>query len=632
MSENLAIAAILGAGGQTPCAAGVLESGALSGMLLALGPGHSVYCADVDEDGALGLAGTREGALHVFDLSANNAGSAPRVFHQGAPLLSACFMGSGRLATSDTANRLLFWDIAADSAKPVMAYEDVAPIVALGCTRSKLVGQRVAGGLLAWNLEGLGEPARIDGPPPTSPFARAESTYWSAADAMVLRTDDGRAILYNVDGSLVSFPLRDVGDFGAASALGELLVTFGRESGVCCAWRSKNPEPVFRCTCPQGVVAAACIDEEERRFVLVLENGCAATGVLDADGMAYVQMLPGRDYRVIAGFPPKRLEAGRRKKRTAEIEALRKRLDATLDGASNETADQTSICLERLEELEAKRLVCAFRAQAAARSGDDLAELRYRLDLDAHLPDAPGSLDSRIRFAALLERLQCYREAASVWVRISRIAPEDTRATEALSRLHGLAESLFNGGILVTDTPTSLPSVVRASDLLGVSFAQRFLLKQLDPICFRGVRLDPGEVLRVYEAKRPNQRHCRASGCVGRMALVRDVGAPETHCGVSFRVDPIFAPGLEVALIFRPVEFSTLAVPCVVFNGGSVPPDLPHREHNAACLGAYEGFTKSAETKIAVREIHTASLAACSAVANRLTAANLRRITDDNVV
>jgi len=626
MSSRNAITALLGAGGLKPRIDGVRASGSPADTLLSLRSGNSVYSVALSPDGSRAVAGTRCGLLYVLRLNRESWDHRSDVLNQGAPVLSTCWVNDDIFAATDTSGRTLLWRLDGGSYVPQVLSEEAGPVCGLTVVGSRLVGHVAEGGVIEWDLDRPSRPNGTQCPGPPEPLASSKGVPWPANNAVVFPGKGGLLLHYDLDCRSVTAAVQaHQGSFHAIAASGDSLFTIGRYDETMKRWLPGRTEPDSVSRAPHDIVAVATLDDRDHRLIVVNASGQAQIVAVTGSGLHVHAVLPGSDYRTVAGPPPELMLQLSRRSAEDELGEIGHALDAMLDSGRYTGAEEY---LDKLDRDSHHPMALAFRAQAAGIAGNYLNEHRYRSELSAILPDRQSSLDSLSRYAYVLELHWCLGDAATILRRIDAIRPGVAATAPRLDRVQDLASWLESGhGVLRLEEHTPVRALVEAADLASRPFHYRCLIKALDPISFDNIDLTAeGLIGKLHALQAKNRDRGLPSARTEELSLVSQYSVAHAVTAVTFDVGEHCETGIEFVVTFLARPTGTVVTPWVVFNARVVSPDTSIEGHNAACMQALDRVLSGSVSPSGIRAIHEACTIALGQIANEALAARSRRV------
>ncbi len=488
----------LGSGGKNPGVEAMDPSGGVC-RLIELAEGQSVYALAVSDDLSSLAIGTRSGEIYLLALADPTPAAQtpePRVFIQGAPVLSICFVGASHLVAGDTAGRCLRWNGEASAPGALEVGQGVI-LSLLKLPDGELAGLSSTGELVFWQSSD-GSIVRTAQVPAPVVRALVSMTYWPAEESLVYPGHDGLLVSYNLATGLITLRTAHDGEFLMVAVAGDELITVGRQDEILKRWRAGVKEAVAQYPAPGGAVSGFVLDDAELRMVLVSVTGTAGIYRVVGKGLELQKQLPGRNYRIVASPPLERVKVFEERRRRDEAGRVVSRIKEAMDHRELGGLEALHVQLIRLGY---EHVSLSLRADQARRSDDLLAELRYRRTLAEMLP--AGQLHARASlqgYASLLESVWLYDDAKMIEERIRSIDSRSCRADDHLTHIERLRDPRC---IIQPDIP--IPVLIKAATVLGRRFERRCCLNELDPVPCRGIRLAAEVIADKYEQLRPKQ-------------------------------------------------------------------------------------------------------------------------------
>jgi hypothetical protein len=579
MDEFLDNSLVLGTGG-SQAGICVLPPGQRDATrVCALPAGHSVYALDVDAEHRRVAAGTRAGTLHVLTWPAGGGAAEPQhvQLHHGAPVLAVCLWNAARLISTDTAGRVLVWDLAAEPTQPPQCLSD-GPVIAalLALPGDQLVGLAADGHLLFWEQGRDGPPRRVPGPRPPAKLALVQLRYWPQQHAVVYGGADGCVAAFRLEPSELLVWQAHAGACYALLVDGDELYTFGHRDARAKVWAAPGEPPRRVARVAPGILAAAGCGERSGTALLLGANFEAGVYDLGTDPLQRLRGLSGRTYRSVAGMSAGRSQVARAPTPQALMDELRTRIRAQLH--SNDLADLDALHAQ-LVALGGESDSLALRAEQAGLERDYTTELELRGRLAARGPARdPDAWTGQLRYAELLVAGWRLAEARAVY---ADLPAEQVPATTDLAWLDRAA-TLMQGAEWIA-APSSLPLVCDAADVRGAAIVGRWAAADLGHYLLNGPQLAlTAELLAAkYEQLRQEQQRADLPPArPGRFWWL----APQTATAVDLVVfeapDSPAQPALRLAAQVQPQGAESLIVLRGLLNAGPPAPAQPWADHN----------------------------------------------------
>ena len=504
------IQAFLGTGGPTPRFVvvnlseqpwNVTSSGALSA-------GESVYVIAPHPEMDMFAVGTRNGSVRLLTRASSQNGQFPyemREIHDGAPVLSLCWVSNSLLSAGDAESACFLWDIMSLENPPRVLETGSGDICALLARADLgLVGLSTEGELLIWNLPNGDLTTRRDAPAPPARSALVNLTFWAAAGAIVYPAAGGRLTIYELESGDIATLEAHEGDFYGVAELGDNLVTAGFNDRRLKVWAQADWSIIREATVPCGAISLAVVDMGRRLLLIVDDAGQASACALNGEGLERRYQFEGGDYRIVVGPASETLRQLERQRIQKEAASHLERLNQMLQ--YEQFGEFNALC-NRLIEIgygcEAHKMLVA----KAVAQKDVIEELRARLSLSGFLSDGPESVTELKELANLLQRLQQYDKALVVYRRVWSLVEEGS-FSERIEELSRCREAVANGkAVIEPGNDVVIEKLFEAADLLGNCFAGRIQLTGLAPKACPGVSLSPSVVLAQceYAIKRTDQ-------------------------------------------------------------------------------------------------------------------------------
>ena len=417
MSERCSTDIWLGRGGASPgvCRVAADES-VVSPQSNCSMPG-SVYAVDVDPVHDRLACGTRAGTVHMLDELAISTGanSVPNTGYLAAgPVISVRLLAAAGLLTSDRGGNVLSWPIVdTNSMAPDAWQNDGEMVCSLAVVGSLVVGLGHHGRITAWG-EGTGrKPVHVCGPPPAPPVALSRLVTWAneVDVAAVYPAANGSMVMITTEPLAIRVVPAHTGRWYAAFQTGDRLATLGHDDGQLrlWAWEDHDASCVSTEFVTCGIIDADIHTADSDHGVMVGHGGQAHRFVLSENTMVVADPIPGKDYRVVAAANP---DAQRRLHSLATHTQAQELYDTIMTSIQNGDPQDLEGSLSQLESLGYALDALTMRTEAAAKSGDILAELTLRHQLAEMLPyDSDGVVPLHNRYCSLLIRTGQYELA-----------------------------------------------------------------------------------------------------------------------------------------------------------------------------------------------------------------------------
>ena len=582
-----AIASVyLGTGGAQPGVWAVTGPPEPAERLCSFDAGHSVYALAVDEETGLVAVGTRAGRVQWLAPLSGEAlqdSSCEQGFFQGAPILSVCCIGGGRLVAADATGRCLLWARGDEHAAPKVldAGSRVCALATAG--KNHLVGLAADGRLVFWTLPELTVERTVECPKPPGTLALVRLVHWPVQNAMAFPGAGGCLVLCGLDGDEPQVFQAHQGELYAVMVNGEGLYTIGRQDGHARVWRDARGASEENLSAPVGVVSGQFLGDGSHDVVLVSEDGQAGVYALEANGFRLRERLVAQHFRSAAGASAEARQAHEEQWRDARARELAIQIRTCMGTGKMEPVE---VLHRELAVLGYKAISLGLRAQWAARQEDLMGELRARHELVRSLPlNDPRSAASLGRYVAVLDRTWQLAEAQVIAAQgaLEEDAEVQDRRENAATILGG------EDWVVEVEPGVSLSAAIAAADLFGRAFLGRWVLKVAETIPLPDGDLSAEIIAGKYEERRAEDgRAGLPQAAVRTLWWLRRGAATEIE---TILFDPRSSVPHEnfqlVAQVHRD-GLQTRLVLCVLFHAGTEPARCDIESHNRQLRLAYE--------------------------------------------
>ena len=190
---------------------------------------NSVYALDLNiETGNLAV-GTKGGLIIIIENMANHLDFSLKniiKLHQGAPVLSICWVTANVLAVSDAAGRCYLWSYQTNSPTPYILPVLDTPICALlRLKEGSIVGLSTKGTLQIWQMNPCRLEQSVRVPEPGSKAALVLLKYWAENNTIVYPDKEGNIAQVIFPALEVNFHRLNNGEFYAFDCFDEYLGT-----------------------------------------------------------------------------------------------------------------------------------------------------------------------------------------------------------------------------------------------------------------------------------------------------------------------------------------------------------------------------------------------------------------------
>ncbi|MFC1734764.1 hypothetical protein ACFL1X_01510 [Candidatus Hydrogenedentota bacterium] len=590
----------LGAGGDAPRVDALDWDSDCPITLFETERGHSVYVIGTSDEGNRIAVGTKGGTIYVKNFAANSVQMSSYTFHQGAPVLSICFINKDEFVASDARGRCLLWGVEPLSTVPRELPGNQGPVYALIRCNDKLVGHVVTGELAIWELPAEVSPRMITALPSPRPTALEKAVYWPEADAAVFPAQSGKLIIFDCDDNIRITPAHEPGLL-ALTLLGGRLLTAGRADGCLIMWNPDVITPEYQLEAPRGTISVAALSSYNDRILLINEEGIASVFIIGENELIHHVTLPGADYRTVTGPSRETVLKFHEHRRRIEAGQLVEQVDTMVKEGRGEDVQPL---LARLDALEFGHVATECRANMACMDGDFIKELENRSMLAQVLPNNPNSVASLASYAENLQRAWAFDEMKVVMERIFSLT-SDSQSEQTFSRVKQYEETLAEGMcVVIPDKETPIPVLIKSATVLNRAFRLRCLMRSLPELSCQGMTILPDAFLDKYE-----QVFESDAGCT--QLSVRT----ERVCWVSSNLyskaeETIFLghanngiSGLEFALRFFDAPEETVVIPTIIFDASKIEKNLSPQAHNACLHECYEAIVSGVTSKSWLREV-----------------------------
>lgn len=566
----------LGMGGLHP---GVLRIPPEEGealRLLDLPSGHSVYALDLDPQNRHMAAGTRDGRIEILALPRDNGTGAEVVasLEQGAPVLSVCFVGDGRLAATDTRGRCLLWEPFAHPHTPsVLKTKGETICSLLSLPEGGLLGLSSRGQLLRWEIQGEKLVAAVAGPAPPAKLALVNTALGPKGKAAAYPGADGSLVLCDLASMQLQSYMAHRDGFYAVFTLDQEFCTVGASDSLIKGWSESTGSLSWQCRAPANVIAGRQAGTRGGQVLLITRQGQAQFCALEAGQLRLQQTLGASECRTVAAVLPQIRRDYLHGMRTAKARLL-------LDQIQKDLVDGRTKNLEPLlgemEILGYQATSLELRARQAALDQNLMAELQARRTLIQILSDnAPGTRESLDRYADVLEKGWQVHEALAMRNR-SAPADRDSARNWLLQTSQCMRDESW---IAQADVP--VPTLLQAATMVGQPFAGRWVLQALGNIPIPEARLSPGDIVDKYH--RVKAEDGRAGLPVATTCTVPWLSRQMPRVVPTMFLDGLAdqaTEGLEVAVQILQDGLGTVLLPFAVFRVRPRRAEEPVEEHN----------------------------------------------------
>ena len=580
MDENDAVFDLLiGTGGMRPSLWVLPSNGDPATALLDLPRGHSVYAFDLDMEEKQIAAGDRAGNISILSWSdSSTAMEASRIqtLTQGAPVLSVCLAGHSKLAATDTTGRCLLWH-SLDAAELPRELETGGEYICslLRLDADTMAGLSATGKLRIWDTVHERCLHTLAGSSPPDKLAQVRLIHWPARNAILYPTVDGDLAVCELGNPAVEAFHAHQGEFYVCVVDGDQLHTLGKNDGLLKTWGEPGRQVAEPCGAPRGIVSGDIRMNRPGEFLLIHENGKAATFTIDSRALRLVHRLPGNHFRTVGGPSPTVRQNLENLRRLTACRQLRELILEEIDSGQTEAIEALH---EEMITLGFESVSLALRAHQAVLEEDIIGELRVRQKLSKIMPEQGSKYLHR--YATLLVQTWQLAEARVVFDKIPDaevVAPEWLPSVAKV-----LAEEKW-----IIEPNLSIPVLIEAATILNHAFTGRWVVHLSPSTLFPEGTLTADTLASKYEQEKNDlmslpKAHAHSFWWCSESS-VREVEAvvftpPSNHPGAGLKwMIQILNTGVQSS--FRPV---------VLFDAGPRRPDRCPEDHNQWVLSAWE--------------------------------------------
>lgn len=482
-------AILLGRGTPSPGVAIVLPDGRTE-SLIDLHEGQSVYALDVSPGGTTLAAGTRNGLIAVVSASDEDQPfeEKPPFFTllQGVPILSVCWIDEDHFAASDTAGRVLLWDLN-NTRNPRRLKTNQGVVVSLltvpGCP---LAGICADGRLLIWDRPDGDPTCDRRQPPPPSIYSLIKA-FCDADRQTIYYPGRGGALVEFTLGGGQQIRQAHQDDFYALIPGEEFFFTAGRSDGRLKVWRPGKRKCEMEFATPLGVIDASLVSLDPLEIVLITDDGKANLHRLGATELEEVGLVEGGGYRQVFNLQQPR-----------DNEAIGRRLAGSLAARielTHASADDSSTTKlhRQLVDLGYEHVGLKLKIDQALSAEDYLEALRFSRLLVELLPNKdPRIAPDLVRHISLLNRFWMVKEAGNMLSRLAEIDPSAYVAALALAPADG------NDRRLIIESDIDLVQIIQAYEIITQPFSGNFVFKKQRPLRCDGLKITATEIASYF--------------------------------------------------------------------------------------------------------------------------------------
>ena len=532
--------------------------------LLSLPAGHSLYAADISDDGNTLGVGSKTGFAYLVssDVPNDSANGDARRYYQGVPILSVCFTQQDELAAADADGNLLLWDLIAGLPIRRLCRETTEPLCLLFRPGEDLLaGLSISGQLVFWHSN-CDEPSRIiPASPPPPLYGLVKAVFWEAANRWVWPDRTGRLTLFDPHSLGISYTVAHPGGFYASCVHRKRLITVGESDGRMVFWSPDGHQPSITFEVPVGIISLAVWQKDVPQYLLIGANGKAAIYVSGDDGLEPSQRLPGNDYRIAIIPQPELSQKQWERWKSERAEELCREIQTRIESGK---CDDLPELHHELMELGYRHMSLWLQAATAAKSGSIIEQLQALHELAALIEqedlDLPECLNS---YARLLTHIWQLQAAQSVYAKLQASDVQDAAVSAKLADVTDLLEIIAQQDVII-ETATPLVAILQAGELVGHRFEADYVLKQGVTFSVAG-RMDPDDFVGRYDASTRKEQRESLAGIVTELHWMMD----ECHqSATAIRFD---IPSSELSLVLR-YDFQhgqTMLTPAVTVSCGA---------------------------------------------------------------
>lgn len=458
---------------------------------------HSIYAIDLDFGKNRLAVGTKGGLIIICQdiLSTGNDLPSAYSFIQGAPILSLCWLDSGKLAVSDTAGRCLLWRPGRhQSPRPLPT--STAPFCSLcNLPNGQLAGLSTDGALYFWYPLEAKVANYCQVRPPPKPNALVSMIYWAEQKALAFPARSGNLILYHlIDNRINIVQAHEGAIFGLTTRNGHLL-SIGAEDGCLKTWSGDNDKPLDVLKVPKGTISLTVSGESATRALLVDIHGKAQVFRWCQTGLVSDPILAGKDYRLATAPAAETIKGF---VRVQERRAANRLLNQLITKKENIPTSDREDKYQQITDLGFPHTVLAIKAEQFENSGQIDKSLKMRHALMGMLPaDDSKTYPSRIKYAANLQAVWQIQAAYDQYLKIK----SDEDAVEVIERriqLQLVARILNNTNDWIIESDISIATIIKSNTIIGTPFHGRYVLHRLPTLNCNQVILDTAMIAQKY--------------------------------------------------------------------------------------------------------------------------------------
>lgn len=589
----------LGHGGPRPGLSVVGVGGAGVRRLVDMPTDHSVYAIDVDAVNGLVAVGTRAGSAELLSWQQAPAQLERRVMQsdaQGAPVLSVCLVDGSFLVSADITGRCLLWRLHEQSDNPVALETNGEQVCsAVWIPDERMVGLSANGKLLSWSVPDFQLLQITEGPRPSPKLALVRLRHWPDHNAVVYPAHNGQLVACELDSLELTANAAHEGAFYACIVDGDQLHTIGHADGVMRAWDGVDDSSP-RCRVPHGIIAAVALNDGPARFLLVGDDGEAATYTTESGSLHRLVRLGGSHYRTTAGPSPQAREEHAKGLLTTRCEQLRSQFLEDLDADRMEELEDLH---RELVNLGAEAVSLTLRVRQAVQQQDLIGELKARRQLATLMPDQPNA--SLASYTRLLETTWQLAEAARV-----RATPTSNDDAQCSTDWLGQAAAILDGRDWVVEADVPIPVLIEAATVLERPFVGRWVVTASEPVPFPGGGLTAEAMAAKYTQVRAEYQLQDLPGArVRPLWWVSDGAIEQTDTIVLTEPHGQDGPELCAAIQIVGDELRSAFVPWILFDA-RVEPTCRRPDHNLGVLRAYQAATQRGLHTVWPQQLHWA--------------------------
>ena len=463
-------AVLMGGGGEHPCLDIIYPDGEVS-RLLGFSKGQSIYTIDRSPDANSLALGTRAGQILVISDPWRGNGAKVDSLIQGAPVLSCCWCGDGRLAASDLAGRVLLWKLD-EPANPVFLDSRKQVICALCKLDNDMVaGLSLGGSICIWRLNKSKPVFCLASQPPPPKFALVTLEYQARSNELVHPGRDGALISLQLDGGNSRTLDAHRGIFYAFSLAENAWITAGLEDRKLKVWPELLEDVASEYSLRQGLIKLTRFPDHPGLMVAIIEDGGADIIEINGSELLYHSLAPKGSYRhAVPALDHDQLQSIKKQR----VDKTAADLEAAL---SQDDASFVDTCHLKLAQLGFEHIAFAIRSAWHIQQNEHLSALGYSAKLMGILPlDDARSSHSIQRHNQLLVRYGLFDEAMKFNEQMKAM---NNSSSNLLCELTSLLDQHSDLEIIF-DPVADLNEIIEAHTTLDRIFQGTFILSRQD--------------------------------------------------------------------------------------------------------------------------------------------------------